>query len=141
MNNIQLVGRLTRDPELNYTPGNGLAIVKFTLAVNRPRFNKDKPQEADFINCVMFGKRAETIANYVQKGHRFGVIGRLQINKYTDKDGNNRWSSDVIISDFEFMQDKGSNNNSNSSNSSQNVQQNNTEDYTEVIGDEDDIPF
>lgn len=136
MNNIQLVGRLTRDPELNYTPGSGLAIVKFTLAVNRPRFSKDKPQEADFINCVCFGKRAEAIANYVQKGHRFGVIGRLQINKYVDKDGNNRWSSDVVVSDFEFMQDKTGNGNSN--NSSQNIQQN--DEYAEVY-DEGDIPF
>lgn len=139
MNNIQLVGRLTRDPELTYTPGNGLAIVKFTLAVNRPRFDKNKPQEADFINCVCFGKRAEAIANYVQKGYRFGVIGRLQINKYTDKEGNNRWSTDVIINDFEFMQDKVNGGNS-SNNSTQNTQQNNNDDYVEVE-DGDDIPF
>lgn len=139
MNKIELVGRLTRDPELKFTPGNGNAVTKFTLAVNRPRFNKDKPQEADFINCVCFGKRAEAIANYVQKGHRFGVVGRLQINKYVDKDGNNRWSTDVIISDFEFMQDKmGGSNNSN--NSSQNAQPNNNPDYVEVE-DDGDIPF
>ena len=139
MNNIQLVGRLTKDPDLTYTKGNGLAVVKFTLAVNRPRFNKDKPQEADFINCVCFGKRAEAIANYVQKGYRFGVIGRLQINKYTDKEGNNRWSTDVIINDFEFMQDKVNGGNS-SNNSTQNTQQNNNDDYVEVE-DGDDIPF
>ncbi|UZQ51606.1 single-stranded DNA-binding protein [Clostridium kluyveri] len=137
MNNIQLVGRLTRDPELNYTPGNGLAIVKFTLAVERPRFDKSKPKEADFINCVMFGKRSETIANYVQKGHRFGVIGRLQINKYVDKKTNeNRWSTNVVVIDFEFMQDKTGNGNSN--NSSQNIQQN--DEYAEIY-DEGDIPF
>jgi single-strand DNA-binding protein len=139
LNSIQLVGRLTRDPDLTYTKGNGLAVVKFTLAVNRPRFNKDKPQEADFINCVCFGKRAEAIANYVQKGHRLGVIGRLQINKYTDKEGNNRWSSDVVVSDFEFMQDKG-NNNSSYNNSSQTPQQSSDTDYVEVE-DEGDIPF
>lgn len=139
MNKIELVGRLTRDPELKFTPGNGNAVTKFTLAVNRPRFNKDKPQEADFINCVCFGKRAEAIANYVQKGHRFGVIGRLQINKYVDKDGNNRWSADVVVEDFEFMQDKG-NNNSSYNNSPAAPQQNNDADYTEVE-DEGDIPF
>lgn len=113
-----------------------MAVVKFTLAVNRPRFDKNKPQEADFINCVCFGKRAEAIANYVQKGHRFGVIGRLQINKYVDKKTNeNRWSTNVVVSDFEFMQDKTGN-----GNSTQNIQQNNDGDgYTEVIGDE--IPF
>lgn len=136
MNHITLVGRLCADPQLTYTPKNGLAIVKFTLAVERPRFDKNKPKEADFINCVMFGKRSETIANYVQKGHRFGVIGRLRINKYVDKKTNeNRWSTNVVVSDFEFMQDKTGN-----GNSTQNIQQNNDGDgYTEVIGDE--IPF
>jgi len=141
MNNIQLVGRLTRDPELKFTSGNGMAVVKFTLAVNRPRFDKNKPQEADFINCVCFGKRAEAIANYVQKGHRFGVIGRLQINKYVDKDGNNRWSSDVVVSDFEFMQDKGNNYSTQQQNSQTNSS--NYEDYGEDITpvDDGDIPF
>lgn len=141
MNNIQLVGRLTRDPGLTYTKGNGLAIVKFTLAVNRPQFDKNKPQEADFINCVCFGKRAEAIANYVQKGHRFGVIGRLQINKYIDKDGNNRWSSDVVVNDFEFMQDKGNNYSAQQQDSQTNLS--NYEDYGEDITpvDEGDIPF
>lgn len=137
MNHITLVGRLCADPQLTYTPKNGLAIVKFTLAVERPRFDKNKPKEADFINCVMFGKRSETIANYVQKGHRFGVIGRLQINKYVDKKTNeNRWSTNVVVSDFEFMQDKTGNGNLN--NSSQNIQQN--DEYAEVY-DEGDIPF
>lgn len=139
MNKIELVGRLTRDPELKFTPGNGNAVTKFTLAVNRPRFNKDKPQEADFINCVCFGKRAEAIANYVQKGHRFGVIGRLQINKYVDKDGNNRWSTDVIVEDFEFMQDKASNNESNN-NAPVDTQQTSDDGYIEV-DDGGDIPF
>ncbi|MCD2345786.1 single-stranded DNA-binding protein [Clostridium guangxiense] len=109
MNKIELVGRLTKDPELSFTPGNGLAITKFTLAVNRPRFDKNKPQEADFINCVCFGKRAEVIANNVAKGHRFGICGRLRINKYVDKEGNNRWSTDVLVEDFDFLQDKGNN--------------------------------
>ncbi|MCY6958841.1 single-stranded DNA-binding protein [Clostridium brassicae] len=106
MNRCVFVGRLTRDPELNFLPGNGNAVCKFTLAVNRPQFDKSKPQEADFINCTCFGKRAEAIANYVFKGHRFGVEGALRINKYVDKDGNNRWSTEILISDFEFMQDK-----------------------------------
>lgn len=140
MNKIQLVGRLSKDPELTFTPGNGTAVTKFTLAVNRPQFDKSKSQEADFINCVCFGKRAEAIGNYVQKGHRFGLSGRLQINKYVDKDGNNRWSTDVIVEDFEFLQDKGSNNNSNASN--QNEYKPPT-DYGEDITpvDDGDIPF
>ncbi|MCW6086254.1 MULTISPECIES: single-stranded DNA-binding protein [Clostridium] len=134
MNKIQLVGRLTKDPELTFAPGTGTAVTKFTLAVNRPQFDKSKPQEADFIPCVCFGKRAEAIANYVQKGHRFGLSGRLQINKYVDKEGNNRWSTDIVIEDFEFLQDKGSKINENQSNESSTY-----EELTPV--DDGDIPF
>lgn len=136
MNKIQLVGRLTKDPELTFAPGTGTAVTKFTLAVNRPQFDKSKPQEADFIPCVCFGKRAEAIANYVQKGHRFGLSGRLQINKYVDKEGNNRWSTDIVIEDFEFLQDKGSKINENQSNESST---NYEEELTPV--DDGDIPF
>ncbi|ENK0839171.1 single-stranded DNA-binding protein [Clostridium botulinum] len=136
MNKIQLVGRLTKDPELTFAPGTGTAVTKFTLAVNRPQFDKSKPQEADFIPCVCFGKRAEAIANYVQKGHRFGLSGRLQINKYVDKEGNNRWSTDIVIEDFEFLQDKGSRVNESQSNESSVNYEN---DLTPV--DDGDIPF
>ncbi|WP_251861071.1 single-stranded DNA-binding protein [Clostridium sp. Marseille-Q2269] len=135
MNKIQLVGRLTKDPELTFAPGTGTAVTKFTLAVNRPQFDKSKPQEADFIPCVCFGKRAEAIANYVQKGHRFGLSGRLQINKYVDKDNNNRWSTDIVVEDFEFLQDKGTKINENQSNESST----NYEELTPV--DDGDIPF
>lgn len=137
MNKIHLVGRLTKDPELSFVQGSGTAVTKFILAVNRPQFDKSKPQEADFIPCVCFGKRAEAIANYVQKGHRFGLSGRLQINKYVDKEGQNRWSTDVVVEDFEFMQDKGATNNS-----SQNKTDDSyiNEDAT-LIDDEGDIPF
>lgn len=137
MNKIHLIGRLTKDPELNYLPGSGTAVTKFTLAVNRPHLDKTKSQEADFINCVCFGKRAEAIANYVQKGHLFGCSGRLQINKYIDKEGNNRWSTDVLIEDFEFLQPKG-----NSTNNTFNQNQVN-EDYMGEMTpvDDGDIPF
>ncbi|MCT8978284.1 single-stranded DNA-binding protein [Clostridium sp. CX1] len=143
MNKIQLVGRLTADPELKFTSGNGTAVTKFTMAVNRPRLDKSKPQEADFIPCVCFGKRAEAIANYVQKGHLFGVSGRLQINKYVDKDGNNRWSTDVAVEDFEFLQSKGGDtNNSNSQQTSSKLKDSASEfnsDLTPI--DDGDIPF
>lgn len=114
MNKIQLVGRLTKEPELNYAANSGTAITKFTLAVKRPRFDKSKDEEADFINCVCIGKKAEVIANFVQKGHLFGISGRLQIKKYVDKDNNNRYSTDVIVEDFEFLQ-SGNKNNANAS--------------------------
>lgn len=136
MNKIQLVGRLTKDPELTFAPGTGTAVTKFILAVNRPQFDKSKPQEADFIPCVCFGKRAEAIANYVFKGHRFGLSGRLQINKYVDKEGQNRWSTDVVVDDFEFMQDKGGNNTNKANETSANY----NEDVT-LVDDDGDIPF
>lgn len=138
MNKIQLVGRLTKDPELKFLSGNGTAVTKFTLAVNRPRLDKTKPQEADFINCVCFGKRAEAIANYVQKGHMFGCSGRLQINKYVDKEGANKWSTDVLVEDFEFLQPK--NSNSNNSQAKQENLQSSDYDYMESF-DDGDIPF
>jgi len=107
LNKIHLVGRLTKDPVLTFTPGTGTPVTKFTLAVERPQFDKSKPKEADFINCTCFGKRAEAIANYVQKGHLFGISGRLQISKYVDKKSNeNRWSTDVMVDDFEFFPNK-----------------------------------
>jgi single-strand DNA-binding protein len=138
LNKIHLVGRLTKDPELTFTQGNGTAIAKFTLAVNRTKLDKTKQQEADFINCVCFGKRAEAIANYVLKGHLFGVSGRLQISKYVDKDKNNRWSTDVIVEDFEFFPNKNDNasSNQNNSNSKNNNQH---EDLTPI--DDGEIPF
>lgn len=141
MNKIILNGRLTKDPELSYTPGNGLAITKFTLAVNRPRFDKNKPQEADFINCVCFGKRAEAIANNVQKGNRFGVCGRLQINKYVDKEGNNRWSTDVLVEDIDFLQDKGNNSAPSQNNSANKPPDSNYNDMPVTPIDDGDIPF
>ncbi|MBO0558960.1 single-stranded DNA-binding protein [Clostridium botulinum] len=138
MNKVLFVGRLTKDPELNFLPGNGTAVTKFTLAVNRPQLDKNKPQEADFINCTCFGKRAEAIANFVAKGHRFGIEGSLRINKYADKDGNNRWSTEILVSDFEFMQDK-----TNNSNTPFNNGQTPTDSkYDEVTPiDDGDIPF
>lgn len=138
MNKIHLVGRLTKDPDISFLQGSGTAVCKFTLAVNRPQFDKSKQQEADFINCVCFGKRAEAIANYVFKGHRFGVSGRLQINKYVDKEGQNRWSTDVVVEDFEFMQDKGATNNSSTQNKTDDSYI--SEDVTQ-IDDDGDIPF
>lgn len=140
MNKIHLVGRLSKDPELTFTAGSGLAVAKFTIAVNRPRLDKTKPQEADFINCVCFGKRAEAIANHVQKGHLFSLSGRLQINKYVDKESKNRWSTDVLVEDFEFLQSKG-----NSASSTPSTQSNRSEpvDYDDELTpiDDGDIPF
>ena len=110
MNKVVLVGRLTKDPELRYAAGSDTAVCKFTLAVNRM-----KKDEADFINCVAFNKTAETIANYLVKGRKIAIAGRIQTDSYTAQDGTKRYTTDVVVESFEFCD---SSNKSNSSNNS-----------------------
>ena len=100
MNIIILTGRLTRDPELK-TGQSGKAYARFTLAVERP-MQKD---ETDFINCVAFGKTAELIGEYLRKGRKAGVTGRLQMEKY-EVNGEKRTSYDVIVDTIEFLESK-----------------------------------
>ncbi|MFR4520177.1 MAG: single-stranded DNA-binding protein [Fusobacterium sp.] len=100
MNIIILTGRLTRDPELK-TGQSGKAYARFPLAVERP-MQKD---ETDFINCVAFGKTAELIGEYLRKGRKAGVTGRLQMGKY-EVNGEKRTSYDVIVDSIEFLESK-----------------------------------
>lgn len=100
MNCIQLVGRLTRDPELKKS-NSGKAYIRFSLAVDRP-FSKD---EVDFINCVGFGKTAELIGEYTRKGHKLGVVGALQQNSY-ESNGEKRTTYIVMINSFDFLENR-----------------------------------
>ena len=104
MNNVCLVGRLTRDPETRITP-NGLAVTRFSVAVDR-RFKRDGEQTADFINCVSFGKTAEFIEKYFSKGQRIGLTGRIQTGSYTNKEGKKIYTTDVIAENVEFVESK-----------------------------------
>ena len=97
MNQVNLLGRLTKDPELKYG-ASGTAFCKFTLAVNRA-FKKD---EVDFINCTAFGKAAETIAEYVRKGDQFAIGGRLQVDTY-ESNGEKKYSTSVMVDGFTFI--------------------------------------
>lgn len=99
MNKVLLIGRLTRDPELNYAAGTGTAVCKFNLAVARP-FKKD---ETDFINCIAFGKTGETIAQYITKGRQLAVTGSIRTGSYDAKDGTKRYTTDVVVDSFEFI--------------------------------------
>jgi single-strand DNA-binding protein len=102
MNKVILLGNLTRDVEVKFTSGdNPLAIGRFTIAVTRP-YQKGKDKESDFINCVSFGKTAENIGKYFSKGNKIAVSGRLQISSYTDSNGQKRYSTDVVVEDFDF---------------------------------------
>lgn len=102
MNKVILMGRLTKDVELKFSKGEGKGIANFTIAVNR--FKKG---EVDFINCVSFGKQAETIAEYTQKGQQVLIEGSLRIENYKDKEGKNRTSASIIVNSFEFVGSKG----------------------------------
>lgn len=106
LNRVVLIGRLTRDPELRFTSA-GLAITRFALAVDRNRTNKEGQRETDFINIVVFGKQAESCAEYLSKGKLAAVDGRLQIGQYEDKDGQKRSSTDVIAENVRFLSPKG----------------------------------
>ncbi|NMD42451.1 MAG: single-stranded DNA-binding protein [Firmicutes bacterium] len=104
LNIIVLIGRLTRDPELRYTPGNGTAVATFTLAVDRPFTNRQGEKEADFIRIVTWDKLAETCANYLSKGRLAAVTGRLQIRSFDDKEGVRQWMTEVVARDVRFLE-------------------------------------
>lgn len=104
INNVTLVGRLTKDVESKYTQG-GMAVAKFILAVNR-QFKKDGQPEADFITCTAFNKTAENLANFMRKGSQIGVIGSIQTGSYDDKDGKRVYTTDVICNNIQFLESR-----------------------------------
>lgn len=108
MNKVILMGRLTRSPEMRYSQGaEPVAVARYTLAVNRRFKRKDEP-EADFIPCVAFGKRGEFAEKYFRKGQLVGVIGRLQVRSWEDKEGKKHWTTEVIIEEQHFAESKNS---------------------------------
>ncbi|UNY39948.1 single-stranded DNA-binding protein [Bacillus phage vB_BauM_KLEB27-3] len=109
MNRTVLVGRLTKDPELRYTP-NGVAVATFTLAVNRTFTNQNGEREADFINCVAWRKTAENTANYLKKGSMAGVDGRLSTRNYENQQGQRVYVTEVQADTVTFLEPKNSRN-------------------------------
>ncbi len=108
MNKVILLGNLTRDPEIRYSQGdNSLAIARFSLAVNR-RFSKNGEKEADFFNCTAFGKQAEFVEKYFKQGSRMMLIGRIQNDNYTNKNGEKVYTVQVIVEEVEFAEKKNS---------------------------------
>lgn len=103
MNTVVLIGRLTRDPELRYISSTGSAVTRFSIAVNRPFAKKDAEITADFFNIVVWGKMAETSANYLKKGLQVCIQGRIQNNNYTDKNGVKQYSVEIIAERVEFI--------------------------------------
>lgn len=105
MNCVQLIGRLTRDPDIRYSDG-GSCVAKFSLAVDR-RFKKHEGANADFIPCTAFGKTAEFIEKWFRKGQRLGLTGRIQTGSYTNNEGKKVYTTDVIVEAAELVESKG----------------------------------
>ena len=127
INNVVLVGRLTKDPDLKYT-GNGQAVATFTLAVNRNFTNQSGEREADFINCVIWRKPAETLANYARKGTLLGVTGRIQTRNYENQQGQRVYVTEVVAENFQLLESKNSNSSQNTRDTG--VSNNQTNNYT-----------
>lgn len=109
INNVVLVGRLTKDPDLKYT-ANGAAVASFSLAVNRNFTNQSGEREADFINCVIWRKPAETLANYARKGTLIGVTGRIQTRNYENNQGQRVYVMEVVAENFQLLERRDANN-------------------------------
>ncbi|PRT33933.1 single-stranded DNA-binding protein [Bacillus wiedmannii] len=105
MNRTVLVGRLTKDPDLRYTP-NGVAVATFTLAVKKAFANQRGERESDFISCVVWRKAAENVANYLKKGSLAGVDGRLQTRNYEGQDGKRVYVTEVLCEYVQFLEPK-----------------------------------
>ena len=143
MNKVQLVGRLTRDPEIRYSQGeNATATARFSVAVNRRFKNSEGNYDADFINCVAFGKSAEYMEKNIKKGMAIGLTGRIQTGSYTNKDGQKVYTTDVVVEETEFVESKGASSadNSNTSRPAPNVANNN--DFMSIPdGVDEELPF
>ena len=141
MNNVVLIGRLTRDPELRFI-ASGTAVANFSLAVNKG-LSKEKKEEmeskgqptADFINIIVWGKQAENCANYLDKGRLVAIQGRIQTRSWEDGGGSKKYATEVVANQVQFLEwkDKNENTTNNNSNNS-----NNTEDFNSL---DEDIPF
>ena len=106
MNKVILMGRLTRDPEVRYSQGErATAIARYTLAVNRI-FKREGDADADFINCVAFGRTAEFAERYFRQGTKIAIIGIIQTGSYVNKDGVKVYTTDVIVDEQEFAESK-----------------------------------
>ncbi|MBO0994883.1 single-stranded DNA-binding protein [Bacillus sp. SD088] len=171
MNRVVLVGRLTKDPDLRYTP-NGVAVATFTLAVNRTFTNQQGEREADFVQCVTWRRQAENAANFLKKGSLAGVDGRIQTRNFEGQDGKRVYITEVVADNVQFLEpksstsdrrgdfggnqfggDQGNSNYSHGSNQGQRINQSNNQNFTRSNDDpfsndgepidisDDDLPF
>ena len=121
INNVVLVGRLTKDLDLRYTP-NGTAVATFTMAVNRAFTNQEGKRDADFINCVIWRKPAESLANFTRKGVLIGIEGHIQTRSYDNQQGQRVYVTEVLVESFSLLEPKNKDTNKHSSNQYNNNQ-------------------
>ena len=140
INNVVLVGRLTKDAELRYTPSN-VAVATFTLAVNRNFKNQNGEREADFINCVMWRQQAENIANWAKKGTLIGITGRIQTRNYENQQGQRVYVTEVAAETFQVMESRNNQQGGQSQGGYQNGGQSAFGDSQPMDISEDDLPF
>lgn len=107
INNVVLVGRLTRDAELRYTQSNQ-AVATFTLAVNRNFKNQNGEREADFINCVIWRQAAENLVNWAKKGTLIGIVGQIQTRNYENQQGQRVYVTEVVVNGFQMLENQNS---------------------------------
>ena len=134
MNNVTLIGRLTRDPEVRFTTG-GVASTKFTLAVDG-RKNEDGTQHTDFISVLAWRKTAELICQYCRKGSQIGIIGKIQTGSYQDETGNTKYTTDVVVDQLKFLSSKEQN-----QEQTQESKESDSSDWSNIDINDDDLPF
>lgn len=143
MNKVILMGRLTRDPEVRYSQGNEpFAVARYSLAVNR-RFKRQGEADADFINCVAFGKSGEFAEKYFRKGQMVGVVGRLQVRSWDDQNGQKRWSTEVVVEEQHFAESRAASENSRAAFDAPKAQPSNDDGFYPIDEsiEDDDLPF
>lgn len=142
MNRYIAIGRMSRDPSISYTQGEKPeCIARFGIAVPRP-YAKEGQQQADFLNCVCFGKTAEVVEKWVRQGDRIGIEGRIQTGSYTDKEGRRVYTTDVMVERLELLAPKGASQPS-SENAAASDSGNSTDGFMNIADnlEEDGLPF
>lgn len=141
INNVCLVGRMTKDAELRYTPNNQ-AVATFTLAVNRPFKSQNGEREADFINCVIWRQQAENLANWAKKGALIGITGRIQTRSYENQQGQRVYVTEVVADNFQLLEfNKQNNQGQSQGNSKQDLSGQATANTSPIDISDDDLPF
>lgn len=140
LNSVVLVGRLTRDAELRYTPQNQ-AVATFSLAVNRDFKNQNGEYEADFINCVIWRQQAENLANWAKKGALIGIVGRIQTRNYENQQGQRVYVTEVVADSFQLLESQKERGNQSQGNSQPDFGRNEAMQSNPMEISDDDLPF